>query len=851
MITFANQLSKRILLQEKFWDDFTSLTSFALTDKLSKNCETTTYTPSRNALIRLTESASFFAQSNIEEHRSLSQDIAVYLILISKEEFIQDVACNILSLLGNQPGASFLRRRGEVKNTNWKSYLQTHLLRKANEVSIGDQKLSLTDYQIQLWNLLVDKKSVAVSAPTSAGKTFLILEHILRETNRLDEICSVIIVPTRALLTELHTKITEHEHFDSESTRASTVPTLDSDKRKKQIFILTQERLQVLLSISNIRFTYVIVDEAQAISDGTRGIILHDCIDRVSTSNPKIKFLFLTPGATNLDKFQNITQTDELKIKETSLGPVVQNRIVVKTYAAKPKELSLELMRNGKRLPLANIEGQRGFTQPSTVASAVALELGKEGSSLVYATGPAKAEKTAAQIASSLPEIECSVLDDLVKFINAHVHPKYSLIETIKKGVGFHYGKMPSLLRIAIEEAFTNGHLKYLVCTTTLFQGVNLPAKNVFIATSKRGTNDQLDPAALWNFIGRAGRLGKEPLGNIYLINYDNWEQKPLEKRKKFKISPSFKSTVLSNYKKLSSYLEYPEKFDNTELTPELETSAGLLISKSSNNTVLEFLNRSLGDSITSEQKENLRCHSNALLESIDIPTEVVTSNWTVSPLGQKRLKLRFKEKIKEGNIESLIPINPQESNAYQRYIAVFSRLNKQINGKSSSSAFNNKLTYQALAWMRGKPLPEIIKKEVAYVESENESTNVNTAIRNTLAFIEDELRFRYVQLGRCYVDLLRNVLIEEGFDKEAAEVYDFALALELGVSSSAGQIFIELGLSRITASVLENAIPDSDPTAKTVREWITGLNKDSVNFSAIIWDELIRKGLREENKEQ
>ena len=86
---------------------------------------------------------------------------------------------------------------------------------------------------------------------------------------------------------------------------------------------------------------------------------------------------------------------------------------------------------------------------------------------------------------------------------------------------------------------------------------------------------------------------------------------------------------------------------------------------------------------------------------------------------------------------------------------------------------------------MRGKPLPEIIKKEVAYAKSKNESANVNTAIRNTLAFIEDELRFRYVQLGRCYVDLLRNVLTEEGFDKEAAEVYDFALALELGVSSS------------------------------------------------------------------
>ena len=847
MITFAKQLSDRILSQDEFWEDFTRLTSFVLAADLANNNEKSIIAPKDEALIRLTTSASYFAQSETEEHHSLAQDIVVYLVLASTEPLIQDAACNILSFLGNQPGAYFLREMAALPHTSWKSYLQTNLLRNANKVTIGEKKIALTDYQRQLWSLLGEKKSVAISAPTSAGKTFLILEHLLRRTKSSSSICSVIIVPTRALLTEIHTKITEHKEFDSETTRASTVPTLDSEHRKKQIFILTQERLQILLSTSQLEFSFVVVDEAQAISEGTRGIILHDCLDRISSSSPRAKYFLLTPGASDLQKFEGIIQKDSVSINETSFGPVVQNRIVIQTYQADPKQLSLQLMRNKRRIALATFQGQRGFTQPTTVASAIALELGQEGASLVYAPGPAKAEETASQMASSLPDSNSPTLNELSKFVTEHVHPEYSLAETVKKGVGFHYGKMPNLLRIALEEAFSNGHLKYLVCTTTLFQGVNLPAKNVFIATSKRGRSSQLDAASLWNFIGRAGRLGKEPLGNVYLINYDNWEEQPLDERKKFRISPSLKSVVSSNHGSLVNYLKDPESFDSTEITPELEAAAGLLVAKSANQTAAEFLNRLLGNAITQKEKKELTTESGRLLDSIDIPIEVIATNWTVSPVGQKRLKKRFQEKIQSGDIDSLIPIHPQESNAYKRYIAVFSRLNREINGQSSSRKFNNKLTNQALAWMRGKPLPAIIKDEVAYAASQNKTSKANTAIRKTLTFIEDELRFRYVQLGRCYVDLLRHVLTEEGFEEEAATVFDFPLALELGVSSRAGQVFIELGLSRITASALENSIPDSDPTVKTAREWISNLDEKSSKFSPIIWGELIRKGLRDE----
>ena len=105
-------------------------------------------------------------------------------------------------------------------------------------------------------------------------------------------------------------------------------------------------------------------------------------------------------------------------------------------------------------------------------------------------------------------------------------------------------------------------------------------------------------------------------------------------------------------------------------------------------------------------------------------------------------------------------------------------------------------------------------------------------------------LRFKYVQLGRAYVDLLSYAFREAGRTNEARSVYDFPLALELGVATAAGQAFIELGLSRISAATLEPLIPDSKASVERARQWLSGLKYGDFKLSRVIWDELSRKGL-------
>ena len=78
---------------------------------------------------------------------------------------------------------------------------------------------------------------------------------------------------------------------------------------------------------------------------------------------------------------------------------------------------------------------------------------------------------------------------------------------------------MPTQLRRAVEEAVTKGHVDYLVCTSTLLQGVNTSGtQHLHVPTGAR----KVSPAGLrrdfWNLSGRAGRLRREFQGNIFLI---------------------------------------------------------------------------------------------------------------------------------------------------------------------------------------------------------------------------------------------------------------------------------------------------------------------------------------------
>ena len=48
-------------------------------------------------------------------------------------------------------------------------------------------------------------------------------------------------------------------------------------------------------------------------------------------------------------------------------------------------------------------------------------------------------------------------------------------------------------------------------------EGVNLPADNLFVTSTRNGT-EQLTPTAFKNLLGRIGRINFSLYGNVYLL---------------------------------------------------------------------------------------------------------------------------------------------------------------------------------------------------------------------------------------------------------------------------------------------------------------------------------------------
>ncbi|MCV2152131.1 DEAD/DEAH box helicase [Escherichia coli] len=721
-----NTLAAEIISQIKKHLEFKNDLSFLFAHSFLQNHKRTSFATKQskigdeNIVIykRLIESAYLFSQSESDEDKNLAQSIAYHLNVVTGDDYLKQMSENLLRVLGNFPGATYLQQENGFIPESFYAFLKRSFIENENKIKISNKEITLTNFHKRVWESLHSNVPQAISAPTSAGKSFLVVEMLANGIISGELNSAIYIAPTRALVNEITQKFIIKTLPYQNEVRVTSIPTINNEYNK-QIFVLTQERLQVLLDNFEEKIDLVVIDEAQSISDEIRGMILQDCLDKISTQNPNAKYVFLAPGAEGFDDLADIIGIDAIHIEKTNLSPVVQNKIIVKVDPSKENNLQLSLLDNSDILPIGEIESTRGFANENTRLAAVALELGKNEGSLVYGTGAENAEDVAKQISSGLPLLEDdSELQELSKFIKKHVHEDYSLANLVLRGVGYHYGKMPSLLRETLEKNFTNNKLKFLVCTTTLFQGVNLPAKNVFIDTPTRGNRgEKLDPASLWNFAGRAGRLGYAFSGNVYLIDYDDWVTKPLDSKIDFKITSSLKKVINEDFDTVISRLD---KNNHSGVTPysNIDAAAGLLISRAAKGDLHNFLKRSFR---TLSDKSKLETIDNATyisLESLKIPHEVLTLNWTVDPFGQERLYNRFIQKIKEGKVDELIPRHPS-GDVYKNYVGVFSRINKYILNHNTSK-FSNYLTSIALNWMRGKSLPEIISLSINKKKEKN-----------------------------------------------------------------------------------------------------------------------------------
>ena len=455
MTSFASELAHDIRQEPSFWADLASLRAAGIRSTLLPSSAGTRSSevavvqgPDLNerALVRLLNSASIFAQATDATSLDLAQQIAVFASLASDDTGTYDAAVHILTGLGNFPGLTKLRAQ-RAEDQGLQSRIRTALLRELNSVDMAGKRVALTNFQFGVWDSLQNRGSTAISAPTSAGKSYVVMEHLCESAIAAEKFVALYIAPTRALLTEIQGKLEKRLAAITDKLRVTTVPVLDPEDRPKQIYVLTQERAQLLLSTVNVSglIDLVIIDEAQAIGDDSRGMILQDAVEKVHAANSGARFLFLAPGASGFELVGDSVGISELDVRETSLSPVVQNRISVSFPVANEHLVELDLVTATGLERIGSYTFERGFalTEDAKLA-AVAEEFGSSGRSLVYATGAKNAEDLTALIALNRKPHDSPSLKELAKFIEEHVHKQYSLAGFVRRGVAFHYGNMPS-----------------------------------------------------------------------------------------------------------------------------------------------------------------------------------------------------------------------------------------------------------------------------------------------------------------------------------------------------------------------------------------------------------------------
>ena len=115
----------------------------------------------------------------------------------------------------------------------------------------------------------------------------------------------------------------------------------------------------------------------------------------------------------------------------------------------------------------------------------------------------------------------------IADWLKDNYHPDWDLVKLLKNGIAIHHGNLPRSIAHYILQLFNDGHLKFLLCTSTIIEGVNTSAKNIIIYDNKIA-RDKFDFFTFNNIKGRAGRMFKHFIGRVYLLNDAPAEGLPL-----------------------------------------------------------------------------------------------------------------------------------------------------------------------------------------------------------------------------------------------------------------------------------------------------------------------------------
>lgn len=516
--------NKNNLLKSAIYDQFQLNNVFIdLYTKLlkcysSKLLHSETQMLDENEIKKLLRFADLLSYSPYGWQKTIAQQIVVLLEFIYKDSVLNDVIKryerSVLSNCTNYIGLNCLDINYSPDVLSFMDQESTKSIFK-----IGFEK---DDYffenQKEIFDSFDKYQAVSFSAPTSLGKTFIIEMFIKSKMIENFKGNFALVVPTKALINEIEKDLIEvklNNLLHEKKYRVVTSPNdlfVEKDQDSHFIFVFTPERLLYLLSSFDKSIDYLFIDEAYKMSEhDSRSLYYSESIKMFQKKNPESKIVFSSPNLENPGIFLKNLNVANKSEKRVNYSPVNQIKYLVETK----KENSIRVYNE--------ITNELDFVkrlEPKFDSLDFIFNQSKDKCSLVYCNGLEKTIEKADVFFEKFKE-KLEDVPELVKLskeIQEQIHEDYYLAKFIKKGIAYHVGYLPNSLREKIEQAFKKKLIKIMFCTSTLMEGVNFPADNLFIFTSKRNT-ENMDSLSFKNLIGRIGRINYSLYGNVFLFN--------------------------------------------------------------------------------------------------------------------------------------------------------------------------------------------------------------------------------------------------------------------------------------------------------------------------------------------
>ena len=444
--------------------------------------------------------------------------------------------------------------RNRFKNSTW------FCLPQYSGISIDQwlDALHKKTFIRELWpaqHLLGEKgvfrgKSAVIQMPTSAGKTrateIIVRSAFIAERASL----AVIVAPFRALCHEIRNSFIKA--FSNEPVyvnELSDVLQADFDfselASRNQVMVVTPEKLIYVLRHAPELAKYIgllIYDEGHQFDSGTRGITYELLLASLKTMVPReIQTILISAVISNSDSIGNWLNGDDSEVVSgTYLIPTYrtvafaswQERLgrleFVSDSDPDKHEFFVPRIIKQQQLQLSGRERNERVFPDKTDGQSIALYLGLkvvENRSVAVFCGR---KDTASNLCKKIVDaynrglnltqpLEYSNKEEVNRLrylYERHFGKDAIATQSAALGIFAHHGNTPHGIRLAVEYAMKEGFAKFVICTSTLAQGVNLPIRYLIVTSVYQGA-ERIKVRDFHNLLGRAGRAGMHTEGSI------------------------------------------------------------------------------------------------------------------------------------------------------------------------------------------------------------------------------------------------------------------------------------------------------------------------------------------------